>query len=94
MIVLRHNIVNIIQATHHHGDSRYGASAGIQCSCMSLMAVCWNVFKPVARWDDDLDRILETRAQLFKSLNMFRILGIDDLPARVSFYVREMNIVF
>ena len=61
---------------------------------MSLMAVCWNVFKPVARWDDDLDRILENRAQLFKSLNMFRILGIDDLPARVSFYVREMNIVF
>ena len=95
MISHRHNIVNIVQATHHQGDSRYGASAGIQCSCMSLMAVCWNMFKSVARWDRyDLDRILQSGDQLFKSLNMFRVLGVDDLPARVSIYDSAVDIVF
>ena len=51
-MISRHhlNIVNIVQAIHHRGDSRYGASAGIQCACMSLMAVSWNMFKSVARW--------------------------------------------
>ena len=76
-----------MQATHHQGDSRYVTSAGIQCLCMSLMAVCWNMFKSVARWDGyDLDRILQSGFQLFNFLNMFRVLGVDDLPERVSIY--------
>ena len=42
------------------------------------------MFKPVARWDSyDLDRILQNEDQLFKSLKMSRVLGVDDLPARV-----------
>ena len=45
----RQKIVNIVQATHHQEDRRYGATAGIQCSCMSIMAVSWNIFKAVAR---------------------------------------------
>ena len=49
MNALRQKIVNIVQATHHKEDSRYGAPAGIQCSCMSIMAVSWNIFKAVAR---------------------------------------------
>ena len=59
------------------------------------MAVCWNMFKSVARWDGyDLDRILQIGGQLFKSLNMFRVLGVDDLPARVSIYDSAVDIVF
>ena len=60
MIPLPHKIVNIVQDTHHQEDSRHGAPTGIQCSCMSIMPVCWNIFKSVARWDGyDLDRMLE-----------------------------------
>ena len=60
MNVLPRNFVNIAQVAHQQGDSRYVASAGIQCSCMSRMAVYWIKFKSVARWDGcDLDRILE-----------------------------------
>ena len=52
---------------------------------MSPVAVCRNMFKSLARWDGyDLERILENGDLLFKSLNMLRILGVDDLPARVS----------
>ena len=31
-----------VRATHYQGDLRYGATAGIQCSCISLMSVSWN----------------------------------------------------
>ena len=49
----------------------------------------------MARWDGyDLDKILENGNQLFKSLNIFRILGVDDLPARVSTYDRVVDIIF
>ena len=49
----------------------------------------------MARWDGyDLDKILENGNQLFKSVNIFRILGVDDLPARVSTYDRVVDIIF
>ena len=43
---------------------------------------------------NDLDIILENGDQLFKSLNMFRILAVDDLPARVSICDSSVDIVF
>ena len=42
----------------------------------------------------NLDSILQNGDQLFKSLNIFRVLGVDDLPARVSIYDSAVNIVF
>ena len=77
----------IVLATHHQGDLRYGATAGIQCSCMSLRSVCWNNFIPVTTCDGtDLDMILEKGDRLFKSLNQYRLLGVDDLPRTVNIY--------
>ena len=55
----------IVQSTHHQGDLRYGATAGIQCSFMSLMSVCWNTFISATTWDGtDLDMILENGDRL------------------------------
>ena len=34
-------LADVIQATHHQGDIRYGTTAGIQCSRMSIMSICW-----------------------------------------------------
>ena len=31
---------------------------------------------------------------MLKSLSIFRILGVDDLPARISIYDRTVDIVF
>ena len=42
----------------------------------------------------NLHRILKNGDQLFKSLNMFRIPGVDDLPARVRIYESTVDIVF
>ena len=83
----------IVQATHHQGDLRYGATAGIQCSCMSLMSVCWSTFISVTMWDGtDLDMILENGDRLFKSLNQYRLLGVDDLPRSVDIYSHSVDI--
>ena len=77
-------LADVIQATHHQGYIHYGTQ-GIQCSCMSLMSICWSIVKTIARWDsDDLDRILQNGDSLFKSLSIFRLLGIEDLPAEVN----------
>ena len=86
------NIAKIVRASHHQGDSRYGISSGMQCSCMALMSICWTLFKRVALFDClELDSILENGDQLFKTIQLFRYLGIDDLPT--SFYFQRMSIL-
>ena len=82
-----------VRATHHQRDLRYGATASFQCSCMSLMSVCWNIVISVTTWDGtDLDMILENGDQLFKSLNQYRLLGIDNLPRTVSIHSYSVDI--
>ena len=39
--------MKVVQATQNQGDIKYRMSRGIQCSCMSLMSVCWTLFKSV-----------------------------------------------
>ena len=49
--------------------------------CMSLMSVCWTLFKSESLWDSfDLHFILQKRDFLFKSPNNLRYLGMEDLP--------------
>ena len=82
-------LTKIVRVTHHQGDLRYGVTAGIQCSCMSLMSVYWNTFIAVTTWDGtDLD--VEDR--LFKSLNRYRLLGVDDLPRTVNIYSHSVTL--
>ena len=75
-------------------DLRYGATARIQCSCMSLMSVCWRTFISVTTWDGaHLDMILENGDRLFKSLNQYILLGVDDLPGTVNIYSYSVDII-
>ena len=86
----------IVRATHHQRDLRYGATADIQCSCMSLMSVCWNSFISETTWDGgtDLDIILENGDRLFKSLNQYRLPGVDELTSTVTVYGHSVDIFF
>ena len=86
----------IVRATHHQRDLRYGATAGIQCSCMSLMSVCWNSFISETTWDGgtDLDIILENGDRLFKSLNQYRLPGVNELTSTVTVYGHSVDIFF
>ena len=74
-------VCKVVQATHHQGDARYRESRGMQCSCMALMSVGWTLLKRISRWQtSDLDDILLNDDLLFKSINKFQYLGIDDMP--------------
>ena len=78
---------------HTIGDLLYGATAGIRRFCMSLMPVRWNTFISVTTWDGSgLDMILENGDHLFKSLNQYRLRGVDDLPRTVNIYSYSVDI--
>ena len=79
-------LADVVQTgRHHQGDIPYRATAGIQCSCMSFMSLFCRILKTIARWDtDDLDKILQNGDSLFKSLSIFRLLGVDHLPAELK----------
>ena len=89
-----YTIIKVVQATHHQGEVRYGASRGIQCLCMSLISVSWTLFKSPQLWDKfDLDSILGKALpniipfkgnQLFKIISKFKYLGMEDLPQEFS----------
>ena len=45
------------------------------------------VIKSISRWDiNDLDQILRKGDELFKSLNEFKSLGVEDLPTKIEIY--------
>ena len=60
---------------------------------MSLMSVCCNTFMSVPTCDGtELDMILENGDRLFKSLNQYRLLEVDDLPRTVNIYNYSVDI--
>ena len=57
------------------------------------MSVCWNTFISITTWDvTDLDMISEYGDELFKSLNQYRLFGVDDLPRTVNIYSYSVEI--
>ena len=87
------HISNIVQGTNHQGDIRYGTTAGIQCLCISLIAVRWSLIKSISRWDIiDLDQILGKGDEFFKSLDKFKLLGIEGLPTKIEIYSHSIDI--
>ena len=76
-----YTIIKVVQASHYQGDVKYGASRGIQCSCILLISVCWTLFKSADLWNNfDLDCVLGKGNQLFKYIVKFRNLGAEGLP--------------
>ena len=83
--------MKVVQVTHHHGDFRYGMSRGVQCSCISLMSVCWTLFKSTGILDFlEFDCILQKGDLLFKSLNNYICIRMEDLPQK--FWIEDLSI--
>ena len=74
-------IIKIVQASHNQADARYDQSRRIQWSCMSLISISCTLFK-LSYFKDliDLDSILQKGYELFKPINEFKSLGVEDLP--------------
>ena len=74
----------VIQGSFHQGNPRFGRTAGVQCACNSLFALCWLQVKAVSRWNkSDLNHVLTEVDLLYKSLNVDDGLTADDLPRSI-----------
>ena len=90
-----YTIVRVVQATHHQGDVRYGASRGTECSCISLISVSWKLFKYPGLWNNFyLDYILGKGEYLFKFINKFRYLWMEDSPQEFLIENFSVNVEF
>ena len=77
-------IEKVIQGSLHHGNPRFGRTAGVQCACNSLFALCWSQVETVSRWNkSDLNHVLTEGDLLYKSLNVVDMLTADDLPRSI-----------
>ena len=67
-------IIDVVQSLSTKVMSRYSASWGIQCSCMSLISISWTLSKSPGLWDNfDLDCILGKGHQLYKFTSKYEL---------------------
>ena len=80
-----YKIQKSVSGSFHQGDVKFGYSAGTQCSCNALYAICFSAIKKVSIWKYwDLDYILEHSDTLFVSLGIARALSMNELPTDVE----------
>ena len=71
-----HAPLHCTSATFHQGDSKFGETKGIQCSCITLHGIVYSVFKNIATWSPyDLEYVMEEGDLLFKSTGSKDYLG-------------------
>ena len=79
-----YSIEKVIQGSFHQGNPRFGRTAGVQCACNYLFALCWSQVKTVSRSNkSDLNHVLTEGDLLYKSLNVVDMLTADDLPRSI-----------
>ena len=87
-------ILKVTQGSFHQGNPKFGHTAGIQCACNSLYALCWSAIKRVSVWTtSDLDYVLENGDILFKGLNTDMALNVDELPGNVHIEGCSLNVI-
>ena len=60
-----------VLGSFHQGHAKFGDTAGTQCACNALFAICFSVVKRTTLWKSwDLDYILEQGDELFKKVNI------------------------
>ena len=73
----------VIQGSFHHGNPRFGRTAGVQWACNSFFALCWSQINTVSRWNkSDLDHVL-TEGDLLYALLIYYMLTADDLTRSI-----------
>ena len=82
-----YNIERVEQGSFHQGNRKelFGESAGIQCACNSLYALCWVQIKQIFHWSkSDLNHILVEGDCLYKSLGTLDMGSANQLPGLVK----------
>ena len=63
-----------VQGSYNQGHERFGTTAGMQYTCISLFSLCWSVIGKVSIWQShDLDYIICTGYKIYKDLRCFKV---------------------
>ena len=86
----------VVQGSFHQGATKFGESAGSQCTCCALFSVVFNqLIKSSGRWDSfDLDYIVSNGDKVYKDLGKSGYLMFDDLPQFMLLYDNRVDIDF
>ena len=83
----------VLQGTFHQGHVMFGETAGRQCSCCSLFAICFTLVKSPGHWNScDLDFILREGDTLYKAQNTMAHLMATQLPKFVAIFGSDVKI--
>lgn len=86
---------NVVQGNFHQGDSKFGYTAGIQCSCNTLVSICFSKFREIKYWKAlDLDFILEEGDKNFKQLGLTQYPYVDQFPKVVFIEEYDCKVKF
>ena len=89
----RYEILKSVSGNFNQSDSRFGYTAGTQCSCNALYSIFWSKIRSVSIWTSkDLDKILISGDQIYKSLNTNMYLSVDDLPKTIEIAGYSINV--
>ena len=59
----------------NQGHERFGTTAGMQCTSISLFPLCWSVIRKVSIYQNhDLEYIICTGDKMYKDLSVSRLL--------------------
>ena len=78
-------ILKTVSGNFNQGHLKFGATAGIQCACNALYAICFSIVKKVSIWKSfDLDYILENGDETFKTVGISRAMELNELPRNLT----------
>ena len=79
-----YTIEKCVQGSFSQSHLKFGETAGIQCACNALLAVCWATVCKVSCWlAIDLDHVLDLGDNLFKHLEFNKYLDASDLQQQI-----------
>ena len=77
-----YNVEKVVLGFFHQGDTRFGATAGVQCACKSSLAFGWSKIRDCRIWQkDELDHVLNEGDYLYK------VLDTIDLFQRMIYHI-------
>ena len=78
------NIVKSVKGSCHQGDIKFSDTAGMQCTCNSLFAICFSKMYRISLWrSEDLDLVLKNCDFIYKKLNITGTITFIDVPNTV-----------
>lgn len=73
----------------------FGDTAGKQCACCSLYAICFTTVRSPGHWNiDDLDFIVKEGDTLYTSLNKNTYLMVSDLPQNILLFGSDIKVTY